>query len=128
MPSEQSAGYLPGDPRYGLQGEALKDYYRTKPGQRLPARRNPPLVEQFPDRATDYVRKGLQQFLCTGPKTGTPDGVLPRAPARARIIRRVVWRQFHLPRANPLGGWCGQYRHSIADRVDEPRGCGQVLA
>jgi hypothetical protein len=33
MPSEQSAGYLPGDPRYGLQGEVLKDYYRTKPAQ-----------------------------------------------------------------------------------------------
>jgi hypothetical protein len=33
MPSEQSAGYLPGDPRFGLQGEALKDYYRTKPAQ-----------------------------------------------------------------------------------------------
>jgi hypothetical protein len=32
MSSEQSAGYLPGDPRYGLQGEALKDYYRNKPG------------------------------------------------------------------------------------------------
>ena len=24
MPSEQSAGYLPGDPRYGLRGEALR--------------------------------------------------------------------------------------------------------
>src|SRR5260370_36828766 len=33
MPSEQSAGYLPGDPRYGWQGEALKDYYRTKQAQ-----------------------------------------------------------------------------------------------
>jgi hypothetical protein len=33
MPGEQSAGYLPGDPRYGLQGEVLKDYYRTKPAQ-----------------------------------------------------------------------------------------------
>jgi len=33
MPSERSAGYLSGDPRYGLQGEALKDYYRTKPAQ-----------------------------------------------------------------------------------------------
>ena len=33
MSSEQSAGYLPGDPRYGLQGEALKDYYRNKPAQ-----------------------------------------------------------------------------------------------
>src|SRR5256886_16599156 len=33
MPGEQSTGYLPGDPRYGLQGEAMKDYYRTKPAQ-----------------------------------------------------------------------------------------------
>jgi len=33
MPGGQSAGYLPGDPRYGLQVEALKDYYRTKPAQ-----------------------------------------------------------------------------------------------
>src|SRR5262249_47887670 len=33
MPAEQPAGYLPGDPRYGLQGEGLKDYYRTKPAQ-----------------------------------------------------------------------------------------------
>ena len=33
MASEQSAGYLPGDPRFGLQGEALKTYYRTKPAQ-----------------------------------------------------------------------------------------------
>jgi hypothetical protein len=33
MPSEQSAGYLPGDPRYALQGEVLKEYYRTKPAQ-----------------------------------------------------------------------------------------------
>jgi hypothetical protein len=24
MPGEQSTGYLPGDPRYGLQGEALR--------------------------------------------------------------------------------------------------------
>src|ERR1700761_1573949 len=30
---DQPTGYLPGDPRYGLQGEALKDYYRTKPAQ-----------------------------------------------------------------------------------------------
>src|SRR5664279_4124717 len=33
MGSEKPAGYLPGDPRYGLQGEALKDYYRTKAAQ-----------------------------------------------------------------------------------------------
>jgi hypothetical protein len=26
-------GYLPGDPRYGLSGEALRNYYRTKPAQ-----------------------------------------------------------------------------------------------
>jgi uncharacterized protein len=148
MPSEWSAGYLPGDPRHGLQGEALKDYYRTKPAQwaiycwdkpgRESARRtlgaeqnhyvksfgecvigyghfvsddgrdtlgtsffmqlddraradkfiaNEPMnkasvyqeVEihrwsnSFQKRAVDYVRKGQQQFLCTGPKTGTPE-------------------------------------------------------
>ena len=26
-------GYLPGDPRYGLSGEALRNYYRTKSAQ-----------------------------------------------------------------------------------------------
>jgi hypothetical protein len=33
MSEQAQAGYLPGDPRYGLQGEALKDYYRNKPAQ-----------------------------------------------------------------------------------------------
>src|ERR1700675_5165612 len=33
MSDGNPTGYLPGDPRYGLQGEALKDYYRTKPAQ-----------------------------------------------------------------------------------------------
>ena len=33
MPGQSATGYLPGDPRYGLQGDALKDYYRTKPAQ-----------------------------------------------------------------------------------------------
>src|SRR5262249_10534625 len=27
------SGYLPGDPRYGLSGEALRNYYRTKAAQ-----------------------------------------------------------------------------------------------
>jgi len=27
----------------------------------------------FQKRASDYRRKGLQQFLCTGPKTGSPE-------------------------------------------------------
>jgi uncharacterized protein len=31
--SQDAAGYLPGDPRHGLSGEALRDYYRTKPAQ-----------------------------------------------------------------------------------------------
>jgi uncharacterized protein len=31
--SDPPAGYLPGDPRYGLQGEALANYYRQKPAQ-----------------------------------------------------------------------------------------------
>jgi uncharacterized protein YciI len=148
MPSEQCAGYLPGDPRYGLQGEALKDYYRTKPAQwaiycwdepGMEAVRRALVAEQntyvksfgervigyghfvsddgrdtlgtsffmqldnraavdklvadepmskagvyqrveihrwsnsFQKRADEYARKGLQQFLCTGPKTGTPE-------------------------------------------------------
>src|SRR5258708_3449066 len=33
MSDGNPSGYLPGDPRYGLQGEAVKDYYRTKPAQ-----------------------------------------------------------------------------------------------
>jgi uncharacterized protein YciI len=147
MPDGNTTGYLPGDPRYGLQGEALKDYYRTKaaqwaiycwdkPGQqdtrrdRLPDQKD--YVKNFGERvigyghfvsdegrdtlgtsffmqlddraaadrfladepmnragiyqrveihrwsnsfgkcAADYRRKGMQQFLCTGPKTGTP--------------------------------------------------------
>jgi uncharacterized protein len=148
MSSEQSAGYLPGDPRYGLRGEALKDYYRTKPAQwaiycwdkpgmdsvrhtLIPEQRNyvhtfgervigyghfvsddgrdtlgtsffmqlddraaadkfladEPMKKagvyqrveihrwsnSFQKRAADYPRKGLQQFLCTGPKTATPE-------------------------------------------------------
>src|SRR5262245_12107830 len=142
-----TAGYLPGDPRYGLSGESLKQYYRTKPAQwaiycwdkpgAAQARqallqdqkryvggfgervigyghfvsddgRDPlgtsffmqlddraaadkfladePLskagldqrveIHRWPNRlqkrGADYARKGLQQFLCTGPKTGTP--------------------------------------------------------
>ena len=80
----------------------------------------------FQKRAADYSRKGLQQFLCTGPKTGTPEFFREHLHAH-EVVLRVVWRQLHLPRANPLGGWCGQYGHGIADRVAEPRGCGQVL-
>ncbi|HEY1978443.1 MAG TPA: YciI family protein [Xanthobacteraceae bacterium] len=147
MANGEAGGYLPGDPRYGLQGEALKDYYRSKaaqwaiycwdkPGQwdtrrewlrdqnsyvknfgervigyghfvsddgrdtlgtsffmqledRAAADRflaDEPMnrtgafqrVEihrwsnSFGKRAADYRRKGMQQFLCTGPKTGTP--------------------------------------------------------
>jgi uncharacterized protein YciI len=146
MSNGEAGDYLPGDPRYGLSGEALKDYYRTKPAQwaiycwdKLEAadKRRALLVEQksyvrnfgervigyghfvsddgretlgtsffmqlddraaaeklvagepmnkagvygkveinrwsnsFGKRAADYRRKGMQQFLCTGPKTGT---------------------------------------------------------
>lgn len=31
--SDVQSGYLPGDPRYGLRGEALRQYYREKPAQ-----------------------------------------------------------------------------------------------
>lgn len=146
MPNQQATGYLPGDPRYGLQGEALKNYYRTKPAQwaiycwdkpGVQDKRSALLAEQksyvknfgervigyghflsddgrdtlgtsffmqlddraaadkfvaeepmskagvyarveiyrwsnsFGKRAADYSRKGMQQFLCTGPKTGS---------------------------------------------------------
>jgi uncharacterized protein YciI len=148
MSNATPAGYLPGDPRYGLSGESLKDYYRNKPAQwaiycwdkdaTVEARRallpeqkayvagfservigyghfvsddgremlgtsffmqldraddvNKFLADEpmnkagvfarvevhrwsnsFGKRAADYQRKGLQQFLCTGPKTGTPE-------------------------------------------------------
>jgi len=173
MSNRDAGGYLPGDPRYGLSGEALKDYYRSKPAQwaiycwdigeptgpREVARpddrlrdavlrtampgtaetRRALLLEQksyvkdfgervigyghfvsddgretlgtsffmqlddrqaaeafladepmcnadvyrrveihrwsnsFQKRAADYRRKGLQQFLCTGPKTAAPE-------------------------------------------------------
>jgi uncharacterized protein YciI len=88
MSNGEAGGYLPGDPRYGLSGEALKDYYRTKAAQwaiycwdklgmaearraLLPEQQR--YVKNFGKRAADYRRKGMQQFLCTGPKTGTPE-------------------------------------------------------
>jgi uncharacterized protein YciI len=148
MSGERPSGYLPGDPRYGLSGEALKDYYRQKPAQwaiygwdiaGAAEERRTVLAEQkayvagfgervigyghfvsddgrdtlgtsffmqlddraaadlflagepmskagvfgrvevhrwsnsFGKRATDYARKGMQQFLCTGPKTAAPE-------------------------------------------------------
>ncbi len=148
MSAQEAQGYLPGDPRYGLQGEALKNFYRTKPAEwaiycwdkpGMAQTRRSLLPEQkayikgfgervigyghfisddgsemlgtsffmqlddraaadkfvaeepmhkagvyervdvnrwsnsFQKRAADYKRKGLQQFLCTGPKTGTPE-------------------------------------------------------
>jgi uncharacterized protein YciI len=33
MAQSQASGYLPGDPRYGLSGEPLRQYYREKPAQ-----------------------------------------------------------------------------------------------
>ena len=33
MAQIETHGYLPGDPRYGLSGEALRKYYREKPAQ-----------------------------------------------------------------------------------------------
>ena len=146
MANEKPEGYLPGDPRYGLQGEALANYYRTKAAQwaiycwdkpGMADTRRGVLDEQkkyvasfgervigyghflsddgretlgtsffmqlddraaaekfiadepmskaglygkvefnrwsnrFGKRAADYRRKGMQQFLCTGPKTGS---------------------------------------------------------
>lgn len=33
MAPSEASGYLPGDPRHGLSGEALRQYYREKPAQ-----------------------------------------------------------------------------------------------
>ncbi len=33
MAQGQASGYLPGDPRHGLSGESLRQYYREKPAQ-----------------------------------------------------------------------------------------------
>ena len=33
MAPSEASGYLPGDPRYGLSGESLRQYYREKPAQ-----------------------------------------------------------------------------------------------
>lgn len=33
MAPSEASGYLPGDPRYGLSGDALRRYYREKPAQ-----------------------------------------------------------------------------------------------
>jgi uncharacterized protein YciI len=148
MSQANMTGYLPGDPRFGLSGEALRNYYRAKPAQwaiycwdkpGTQAARRALLANQksyiedfgervigyghfvsddgrdtlgtsffmqlddraaadafvagepmskaglferveihrwsnsFQKRQADYRRKGLQQFLCTGPKTGTPE-------------------------------------------------------
>ena len=213
MSTGNAAGYLPGDPRYGLTGEALKNYYRTKPAQwaiycwdigersdavlrtAMPgtqATRRALLQDQksyvnnfgervigyghfvsddgrdilgtsffmqlddraaadkfladeplnkagvyqrveihrwsnsFQKRAADYRRKGLQQFLCTGPKTGTPE-FFRAAPARARVILRVLRRQLHFPRTDPLSRWRRQHRYRAAARAAGQGRGGQVL-
>src|SRR5262249_13566385 len=54
-------------------------------------------------------------------------GVLPPAPARSRVLLRVVRRQFHLPRPDPLRRRRRQYRHRAAARAAGSRRGGQVL-
>ena len=170
-------GYLPGDPRYGLSGEALRNYYRTKqaqwaiycwdkpgtkrpgapragpeelrqtfgerhqlqpfrlrrrrhigtsffgsrprggghssrtahaPGRRLPARRF------TAGRTARSARPTIAAGHAAVPVHGTQDRfarVLPRTPARARVILRVVRRQLHLPRTDPVGRRRRQHRH-----------------
>ena len=90
------------------------------------ARRDPPLVEQL-RQARGRLRP---QGPAAVPVHGTQDrhaGVLPRAPARARILLRVVWRKLHLPRTDPLGRRRRQHRHRAAARTARPRGGGRVL-
>ena len=201
MSDGNPTGYLPGDPRYGLQGEALKDYYRTKPAQwaiycwdkpgtaetrRALLAEQKSYIKNFAERvigyghfisddgrdplgtsffmqlddraaadkfvaeeplkkagvyervdihrwsnsfgkgAADYHRKGLQQFLCTGPKTGTPEFFRAHLHAH-EILLRVLRRQFYLPRPDPLGRRRRQYRHRAAARTAGSCGGGYVL-
>ena len=201
MSEGNQSGYLPGDPRHGLQGEALKGYYRTKPAQwaiycwdkpGTAETRRALLAEQisyiknfaervigyghfvsddgrdplgtsffmqlddraaadkfiadeplnkagvyqrvdihrwsnsFGKRAADYRRKGLQQFLCTGPKTGTPEFFREHLHAHG-ILLRVLRRQLHLPRPDPLHRRRRQYRHRAIARTAGSRGGGHVL-
>jgi uncharacterized protein len=195
------SGYLPGDPRYGLQGEALKDYYRTKPAQwaiycwdkpgtaetrRALLTEQKSYIKNFGERVIGYGhfvsddgrdplgtsffmqlddRASADKFVADEPlhKAGvyqrveihrwskqfwqarrrlSPQGfaavpvhrtqdrharVLPRAPARPRILLRVLRRQLHLPRADPLGRRRRQHRHRAATRTAGSGRGGQVL-
>ena len=194
-------GYLPGDPRYGLSGEALRNYYRTKSAQwaiycwdkpgttetrRRLAQEQKSYVKNFGERVIGYGhfvsddgrdtlgtsffmqlddRAAADTFVADEPMSkagvyqrveihrwsnsfeqargrlspqgpaavpvhGTQDRharVLPRAPARARVILRVVRRQLHLSRTDPLGRRRRQHRHRAAARAAGPGGGGQVL-
>ena len=201
MSDTGNPGYLPGDPRYGLYGDALKDYYRKKAAQwaiycwdkpGTADTRRALLAEQkayvksfgareigyghfvsddgrdtlgtcyfmqlddraavdrfvageplnkagvyegveiqrwsnsFGKRAADYARKGMQQFLCTGPKTGTPEFFRSHLHAHEFVLRGPR-RQLHLPRPDPLGRRRRQHRHRALDRAAGPRGGRQVL-
>ena len=195
------SGYLPGDPRYGLSGEALRNYYRTKPAQwaiycwdkpGTQATRRALLPNQkryvkdfgervigyghfvsddgrdtlgtsffmqlddcaaadafvagdpmskaglyqrveihrwsnsFQKRQADYRRKGLQQFLCTGPKTGTAEFFRAHLHAHESYFASYG-DSFHFPRNDPLGRRRRQHRHRAAARTAGPGGGGQVL-
>ena len=201
MPDQPATGYLPGDPRYGLQGEALKDYYRTKlaqwaiycwdkPGMQnkrraLLAGQNSyvkgfgervigyghlvsddggealgttffvqldnraaadkfvaeePLnkagvyqrVEiqrwsnSFQKRAADYRRKGMQQFLCTGPKTGTPEFFRQHLHAHESYFASYGDSFIFRGPIRPVRRH-REHRHRAAARAARPRGRRQVL-
>jgi len=60
--TEQSSGYLPDDPRYGLSGEALNDYYRKKPAQWVIQCIDKPDTGQLRSRYYPDHRKYLEKF------------------------------------------------------------------
>ena len=67
----------------------------------------------FGKRAADYARKGMQQFLCTGPKTGTPEFFRSHLHAHESYFASYG-DELHLPRADPLGRRRRQHRHRAA--------------
>ena len=60
--TEPTSGFLPDDPRYGLSGEALKDYYRQKPAQWVIQCIDKPDTGQLRSRYYPDHRKYLEKF------------------------------------------------------------------
>lgn len=59
---EHASGYLPDDPRFGLSGEALNDYYRQKPAQWVIQCIDKPNAQQLRSRNYADHQKYVEKF------------------------------------------------------------------